>query len=245
MGILGVRLQNSYSPKQEYAMEHQFPDDVASGQVRYISILGDDITIPKEGWGDIYARREDFSYCVDDLTDDKKKRTCIDNYYGNPDAGFATVGIGGTIWKPTDYGQLSGQKMYVSVAFITGLTDFGFPIGAIVINDDYNPDFSPQAYTPDFQASLACKMLVWEGTDKSEINCRDFGYLPYTNKVIQGPSIINGAGYYIVEGCSNGIWVKPYSEMQPGALDGLSQKTLESIVEMFGQITAPAPASTP
>ena len=229
-GLMDIRLGSESSAKEQHAMEEAYPNDVTRITVKYWSLLSDELIVPETGYGDLYARTEDFEYCIDSADGG---RTCIPDYYGNPEKGFVSVLVAGYLWKPTDAGQIDDVKAYFNLAYITGVSNTLHPLGAYVANPGFNPQYKPENLSWDFWSSAACWLTIIKDGNRSERNCADFGYMPDSQIELKGPAIIDHSGLFLVEACAQDITVTSFTDINsskmPPNFPNSTKETLQSL----------------
>lgn len=186
--------------------------------MKYIGFGADKLQIPKdEKWGIVYTTATSTDELVYDV--EKKEWVTDPTYHGTKISGFA---ISGVAYKPTEASQIGGEKYWLAIEKLRGISDTNDPIGVAVDNPDFNPDFAPSKFDLDFASSAACWFTVWVGDKSNDIRCSDTGYRPDTNFQMQGISKVDGSGMYIVKSCNSGLWIEPITSMQMADWSGMS-----------------------
>lgn len=173
----------------------------------YVSLMGDDMTIPtsdgKRDFGLLAVRKGDLDQQKwDNGIQDYKT---IINGKGNGIKTFALFGFG---YKPTDFTMLNDKDFfYWNISGASAVTEKGVMVGNSLFNDQFDDEVVPSFSTPGFDDALTCQFLVWNvDRTRTTLNCKDIGYLEEQNYLAQGPAeLVSGA--YIVQACKQGMWV--------------------------------------
>jgi len=230
-GAVDVKLGSESSPKEKKAMENAYPLDRGWMQVKYWSFLSDQLVVPKEGYGDIYARTEDYEYCIDNP---EGGTTCIPDYYGDPEQGLPSFLVAGYTWMPTEVSQMGDTKMFFNLAYITGVSNTLHPLGAYVANPGFNPELEPNRMTWDLWASAACWLTVIDNGTKFEDTCLNFGFRPQPNITLQGPVKIERSGLFLVESCAQGIYVTAFENVDLNKMpSNIPTQTKSTFLSLF------------
>lgn len=186
--------------------------------IKYIGFGPDKLQIPKDDkWGIVYTTATSTDELVYDV--EKKEWKSDPNYHGTKIDGFA---ISGVSYKPTEASQMGGEKYWLAIEKLRGISETNDPIGIAVENEDYNPAFSPATFDLNLQSKAACWFTVWIGDKPNDIRCSDTGYRPDTNFQMQGISKVEGSGMYVVKACNSGLWIEPITSMQIEDWAGMS-----------------------
>lgn len=204
VGIAYVILKEDTSPELRPVDE----DVIDFIQFFYVSLLGDDMTIPKSESGTEFGllalREKDLEMEVfSEVTGGYAKKPYAK---GNS---YKTFQLMGTVHKPTDMSAMSSTDtfFYWNISGAMGVSDKLVPVGSVLYNEEFDPDFVPSYVMPNLQDEIACQLIVWNvDRTRTTLNCKDVGYLETQNYLAQGPAELH-SGAYIVQACKQGNWL--------------------------------------
>lgn len=214
-------------------------------QFLYISLLGDEMTIPASESGTEFGllalREKDLEMEVYSDT--------TGGYINVPYAkghSFKTFQLMGTVHKPTDMSAMSSTEtfFYWNISGVMGVSDKLVPVGSVLYNEEYDPDFVPGYAMPNLQDEVACQLIVWNvDRTRTTLDCKDVGYLETQNYLAQGPAELH-SGAYIVQACKQGNWLVELPDyvgfMTRENLDkyALDESVVDKILSGFSKLPA-------